>query len=233
MRRNVLVVDDDLGILELVSFFLEHSGFFVKTCKDGHSALDELNSNPYDLVILDISLPHMNGIKTLKTIRDTPAIHDIPVIMLTSSQNKEDILAAKKNQVTDYLIKPPTREAFLNRVDLVLGGRPQFEVIQLDENEPITQGSFSLPIKLKSISKNGIVIIGDVPIHKGSSIKIENLELFKTLQLQRNEFKVTDCIATDKGHFEYFISLMGLSKPEHERIREWIMTESYKQKKYS
>jgi DNA-binding response OmpR family regulator len=230
VRRNILLVDDDPSILELLGFFLQHSGFIVKTCKDGHSALDELLRNPYDLVILDISMPHLNGLKTLKLIRSNSKMKDLPVIMLTGSKNKEDVVAAKKNNVTDYIVKPPTREALLKRIELIMGGRPQFEEVQLEIDDPLSEGVFTLPIRLKSISKNGIILESSVPLNKDCILKIEHLGLFKKLRLNKHEYKITDCIAKENGTFEYIISFIGLEESEHERIREWIMSESYRQK---
>lgn len=230
MRRNVLLVDDDATTLELVSFFLKHAGFVVKECKDGYSALDELQNHPYDLVILDISMPHINGIKALKKIRENSKTKDIPVMMLTSSKDKEDILEAKKNNVTDYIIKPPSRENFIKRIELIMGGRPQFEVIQLPENEKMAIGSFSLPLRLKSISRNGMVLVGAVPLEKDSTIKIDQLPLFEKLKLKPREFKINDCTLLKNKEFEYMISFLGLSSEEHESIRDWIMYESYRQK---
>jgi len=230
VRRNVLVVDDDPLIQDLVKFFLEQAGFVVRVCKDGHSAWDELNSNPYDLVILDISMPHMSGMKVLKSIRASAILRELPVIMLTSSQDKDDILLAKRNKVTDYLTKPPEKDTFLKRVELVMGGRPQFEEVELSVGDPESVGSFSLPISLKSISNNGVVLIGEVPLIKDALLRLDHLNLFQTLKIKNMEFKITDCAPVEGGKFQYFISFIDMVKADHEKIREWIMATTYRRK---
>lgn len=227
MRRNVLVVDDDPLIQDLVKFFLEQAGFVARVCQDGYSAWEELNTNPYDLVILDISMPHMNGIKLLRNIRANLALQNLPVIMLTGSQDRDDILRAKKNSVTDYFLKPPEKESFLRRIELILGGRPQYEEIEMAADDPAATGYFSLPISIKSISKNGVILSGKVQLAKDSLIKIDNLGLFKTLNISLNEFKITDCVPVEGEGFQYFISFIGMVKTDQERIREWIMEETY------
>ena len=181
MRKNVLIADDDPLMCDLLKFFLEQSGFVPIVCQDGYSALQELKSNPIDVVILDISMPHLNGQKTLRAIRADPATKDIPVIMLTGSQDKNDVVTAKQNKITDYLIKPPAREDFIKRVELALNGRPQFVEITMVEGDPSADGDLELPFKLKSASQNGLVLSGDVPLPPGKNINIKRLRCLEAI----------------------------------------------------
>ena len=120
MSKSVLLVDDDVHIQKLVSFFLEKSGYKVRVCGDGFTAIEELATHHYDLVILDIMMPHMGGFRTLQTIRIDPTTKNLPVIMLTGSHERSDVLKAVKNGVTDYVIKPPIRELLVERIDRIL-----------------------------------------------------------------------------------------------------------------
>jgi len=76
----------------------------------------ELQGGSYNLVILDISMPHMDGFDTLKSIRNNATTKDIPVLMLTSHNDRDDVLRTAQYQISGYILKPLTREDFIKRV---------------------------------------------------------------------------------------------------------------------
>lgn len=230
MRRNILVVDDDPQIQDLVKFFLEQAGFNIKICKNGYEALEELYNNNYDLIILDINMPLMNGYKTLIRIRATPSIKNIPVLMLSVNQNRDDVVRAQKYNIADYIIKPPIREDLLKRVERVLGGLPQFEEIQFTESDPLSLGSIKIQFFLKSISSNGMILIGDMFFKKLSTIVIQELELFKYLKIERTEYLVTECKPNEEGRYDYFISFLTSTQGDQKKIRDWVIAETFKRK---
>lgn len=230
MHKNILVVDDDSYTLDLLKFFLEQAGYNVRTCKDGYTAIEEIANHTFNAVVLDIAMPHMNGMRTLKNIRGNTLTQDLPVIMLTSSLDKSDVILAKKNNVTEYLVKPPNREVFLKRIELVLNSSPQFTEIKFSENVAEAKGYFSLPFQLKSISVNGFILTGSAALAKDATIQIHDFQFFKTLKLKKTEFKVTACVLKEEGQYEYYIAFLGTSKSELDVIREWILNESIKQK---
>ena len=227
MRKNVLVIDDDPHIQELVSFFLEQAGFVVRVAKDGYSALDELSNNSYDLLILDISMPHMNGFNALRRIRADEKLKDLPVLMLTGSTDKNDVVKANQLGITDYIIKPPKRGDLLSRVERVLGGKPQFKAIEFNKNDPAAEGSFTHAVKVISLSANGLILEGDVCFPKDHVFENLEVQLFKDLELDNTKFKITDCTPTEDGNFHYFVSFLGLNKKDQERIQEWVTTKSF------
>lgn len=118
--RSVLVVDDDPQIQELIKFFLEKENMIVHVCGDGFTALDLLQAQRFDLMILDISMPGMDGFKTLSLVRKNPATANLRVLMLTSNKHANDVIKATQYGVSDYIIKPPVREEILKRVERAL-----------------------------------------------------------------------------------------------------------------
>lgn len=82
---KILVVEDDKNTSEVISDFLEDAGYQVKTALDGNRALAAFESQPFDLVLLDIMLPGIDGLTLLKTIRQTS---DVPVLMLTAVEDE-------------------------------------------------------------------------------------------------------------------------------------------------
>jgi CheY-like chemotaxis protein/tRNA A-37 threonylcarbamoyl transferase component Bud32 len=102
--RNVLVVDDNAVVRRHLRGLLEHQGCLVREAGDGLEALASLAKEPWDLVFLDLDMPHLNGIETLKQMaaRGIKA----PVVLITSSESSSEILSAFKLGAKEYLLKP-------------------------------------------------------------------------------------------------------------------------------
>jgi two-component system, OmpR family, response regulator ChvI len=114
------LVDDDRNILTSVSIALEAEGYRITTYTDGSSALDGFNSNPPDLVILDIKMPRMDGMETLRRLREKS---DLPVIFLNSKDEEFDELFGLKMGADDFVRKPFSQRLLVERVKAVLRRR--------------------------------------------------------------------------------------------------------------
>jgi CheY-like chemotaxis protein/anti-sigma regulatory factor (Ser/Thr protein kinase) len=109
-RHRILVADDDAAIRHGVSRLLENAGFEVSEAADGIAALNAIKEKPYDLVFLDIWMPHLSGLEVLSRIRT--GANRPKVIVTTSDGTSETLLRALKEQAYDYLCKPfPPRKA--------------------------------------------------------------------------------------------------------------------------
>ena len=115
---KILLVDDNPKFLEDV---LPFYGYEVKCAHDGVECLEILNSDElYDLVLLDIMMPKMDGWETLKNIRKTPICKDIPVIMLTAVNEDQKMVTGLKIGADDYIGKPFVLPNLLARIEAVL-----------------------------------------------------------------------------------------------------------------
>lgn len=101
--KKILIVEDDLSIAELQRDYLELSGFDVKICTDGVCGLNEIKENNYDLVILDVMLPKIDGYDILRTIQDSK---DIPVLMVSAKKEEIDKIKGLSLGADDYITKP-------------------------------------------------------------------------------------------------------------------------------
>ncbi len=104
--KRVLVVDDDPLLTRLVRINLELSDFQVEEVWDGSSAMQVLEKNPPDLLILDIMMPRMDGWDILKLVRENPALLELPVVILTARAQEEDALKCWEMGADDYITKP-------------------------------------------------------------------------------------------------------------------------------
>ena len=109
MANKILVVDDDLNICELLKLYLENEGYMVFTANDGQEAVDTFQNKTPDLVLLDYEMPVINGAQVLEMIRSEADFSNIPVIFLTSKDDKESVLKVMALKPEGYLLKtlPP------------------------------------------------------------------------------------------------------------------------------
>jgi DNA-binding response OmpR family regulator len=115
--KTVLVVDDEPGILRLVSDYLEHAGFGVVTATDGSTALTAARTRHPDLVVLDLGLPAMSGLDVARELRRDG---EVPIIMLTARGEESDKLVGLELGADDYVTKPFSPKELVARVRAVL-----------------------------------------------------------------------------------------------------------------
>jgi DNA-binding response OmpR family regulator len=114
---TILVVDDETNIVRLVRDYLEHGGFTVLVATDGQSALRSARTGRPDLVILDLSLPGLDGLDVARSLRRDG---DVPIIMLTARTEESDKLVGLELGADDYLTKPFSPKELVARVRAVL-----------------------------------------------------------------------------------------------------------------
>ncbi len=106
MPKKILAVDDERHIVRLIQVNLERAGYQVATAYDGREALQKIEADKPDLVVLDVMMPYMDGLETLKRIRANPATRALPVIMLTAKAQDQDVFQGYSHGVDIYLTKP-------------------------------------------------------------------------------------------------------------------------------
>lgn len=103
--RNVLIIEDHADIAEMIGDYLENLGYIADYASDGITGLHLAVSNDYDVIVLDLMLPGMDGLEVCKKIREE-AKNDTPIIMLTARDTLDDKLTGLDKGADDYLIKP-------------------------------------------------------------------------------------------------------------------------------
>src|SRR5512143_1607428 len=117
MSPKILVVDDELEIVKVVRAYLEQSGFRVITASDGQQALAVFRHEQPDLIVLDLSLPKLDGLDVCRAIRRES---DVPIIMLTARVDETDRLIGLEIGADDYIVKPFSPREVVARVRTVL-----------------------------------------------------------------------------------------------------------------
>ena len=120
MSKKILIIEDDKDIVELVRHYLEKENFVLKDAADGFSGLKKAKSENFDLVILDIMLPEMDGLEVCKELRADPKTSSTPVVMLTAKGEETDKIVGLEIGADDYLTKPFSPRELVARVKALL-----------------------------------------------------------------------------------------------------------------
>lgn len=172
MKKKILVVDDEKDIAELVGYNLTKDGFSVITVFDGEEALNQIKANSFDLILLDLMLPGIQGMDLCKQLKSAPETSSIPIIMLTAKIDELDKVLGLEMGADDYITKPFSVRELVARVKAVL--RRANEVPKTDSIIKI--GSLEMDTEMYRVSKNG-----------------------KTIKLSATEFKLLLYLIQKKG----------------------------------
>ena len=130
MNAAILLVEDEPDIAQMFSLGLSMAGHEVEVAGDGCHAVDRARSKRFDLVLLDVELPRIDGLKTLEFLRSNGPTHDLPIAMLTNSGDETQRRRAHSLGILDWLVKSeitPTElarraTAWTSRVKTAIGG---------------------------------------------------------------------------------------------------------------
>jgi two-component system phosphate regulon response regulator PhoB len=152
--ERVLIVDDDPDIQKLVSYNLDQAGFRVSTAATGLAALESVQEQPPDLIILDIMLPDLDGLEVCRKFRQHDKTRRIPIIMLTARTEEIDRVVGFELGADDYVMKP-----FSPR-ELVLRVKSIFRRLGEDPNDVLQVGNIQLlPQRRQLLIANRLVAL--------------------------------------------------------------------------
>jgi len=138
MMNRILVVDDDAHIRKLISLYLESSHFFVIEASNGQEALDLLSHEKIDLAIVDVMMPHIDGIELTEDIR---SFLNIPILMVTAKGESQDKVRGFSAGTDDYLVKP------FDPVELILRVKALLKRYNSFSNRGIKIGSSTIDVE--------------------------------------------------------------------------------------
>jgi two-component system phosphate regulon response regulator PhoB len=120
MSAHILVVDDEPDISALVAYHLARDSYRVRTVGDGREAIEAVERERPDLIVLDLMLPGMSGLDVLRELRSRPDFESVPVILLTARKEEDDRVEGLRLGADDYLSKPFSPQELVLRVGAVL-----------------------------------------------------------------------------------------------------------------
>lgn len=120
MGARILVVDDEPDISALVAYHLARESYVVRTANTGAEALEALERERPDLIVLDLMLPGMSGLEVLQAVRERPETSEVPVILLTARKEEADRIEGLRLGADDYVAKPFSPQELVLRVGAIL-----------------------------------------------------------------------------------------------------------------
>jgi two-component system, OmpR family, alkaline phosphatase synthesis response regulator PhoP len=177
MKQKLLVVDDEESIVTLLQFNLEQAGYEVITAMDGYTAFKKTQNENYDLIILDLMLPEMDGLEVCKQLRQSK--NTTPILMLTAKDDELDKIIGLELGADDYMTKPFSPREVVARTRAIL--------------RRVNQSSDPMP---ELGLKKSTLKIGEVEIFP------ENYEVYykgNQLELTPKEFELLLYLVTHKG----------------------------------
>lgn len=144
---RILIADDDPSILELIYMYLSREGYSVHTARDGKEAFDTLGNGKWDLIILDVMMPHMDGWQLTQDIRRYYG--DVPILLVTAKGESEDKIKGFRLGTDDYLAKPFVAEEMVMRVKALL------RRYRIFSGQSLSIGNVRLDASTKEADTNG------------------------------------------------------------------------------
>jgi DNA-binding response OmpR family regulator len=148
---RILLVDDELSVQKLLAYPLRKEGYDVIPALDGREALERLRDTNFDLVVLDVMLPRMDGFDVCRAIRSRSTV---PIIMLTAKTEETDKVLGLELGADDYITKPFSVREFRSRVKAVLR-RAALAQPETQFEEPIDAGELSIDFEKRSVIVRG------------------------------------------------------------------------------
>jgi two-component system response regulator MtrA len=183
VNERILLVEDDESLREAIDMVLKDAGFFVAEAIDGVAALDQFHKQPFDLVVLDVMLPEMDGLDVCRSIRRES---NIPILMLTARATTTDVVVGIG--ADDYVTKPFEPEALVARMRALLR-RASAEFPE----EAMTFGPLVLSTEAHRLTKNGVEI----------ELTMMELRLLHELMLHKNQVLTRDALLRRVWEYEY------------------------------
>lgn len=152
---KILVVDDEKLLVKGIKFNLENEGYQVETAFDGAAAVELARSEGFDLIILDLMMPEVDGLTACMRIREFSAV---PIIMLTARSEDADMLMGFESGADDYVTKPFNILALKARVRALLRRASMSAAQDPVKTSVLTRGHISVDTERRSAYKNGVAI---------------------------------------------------------------------------
>lgn len=119
-KFKILVVDDELDILEFISYNLNNEGLKVFTCRNGREAVEMAKKHKPDIILLDVMMPEMDGVEACEHIRKTPGIENTIIAFLTARGEDYSQIAGFEAGADDYIVKPIKPKVLVSRIKALL-----------------------------------------------------------------------------------------------------------------
>jgi len=193
MPSRILVVEDDPDIAELVARYLDKAGFATEHATSGREALQSITERPPELVVLDLMLPHVDGLEVCRLLRSHESTDAIPIIMLTARAEESERIVGLELGADDYLAKPFSPNELVARVRALLRRAQRGAPAAASNSRPLAYGPIALDIDRHVVSSGG----------KDVTLTAKEFLLLEYLMRHRGRVLSRDVLLTDVWGYRY------------------------------
>ena len=195
MPTRILIVEDDPDIAQLVARYLDKAGFTTERAASGREALQTITERPPDLVVLDLMLPHMDGLEVCRLLRAHDATSGIPIIMLTARAEESERIVGLELGADDYLAKPFSPNELVARVRALLrrAQRATSDRASSTSSRPLAYGPIALDTDRHVVSSGGEAV----------TLTAKEFLLLEYLLRHRGRVLSRDVLLTDVWGYRY------------------------------
>ncbi len=190
--KKILIVEDEVSISDIVKFNLVKEGYEIDTAYDGEDGLNKALAKAYDLVLLDIMLPQMDGFQVCRKIRETSSV---PIIMLTAKEDEVDKVLGLELGADDYMTKPFGMRELIARVKANIRRIELDDTVSQTSNSKVTSyGNLTIDMTKYEVRK------GD----KSLELTLREFELLRYLAGQENQVFSREQLLEEVWGYEYY-----------------------------
>jgi DNA-binding response OmpR family regulator len=191
MNTRVLIVEDDPDIAELVVRYLGKAGFETARAATGREALDAIAAEPPDVLVLDLMLPHVDGLEVCRVVRSAPATAALPIIMLTARADESERIVGLELGADDYLAKPFSPGELVARVRALV--RRAQRAAQPASTSALTYGPLAIDTDRHVVTDSGRTV----------ALTAKEFLLLEYLLQHRGRVLSRDVLLTDVWGYRY------------------------------
>jgi DNA-binding response OmpR family regulator len=193
MSTRILIVEDDPDIAELVARYLDKAGFDTARAANGRDALKAIAADPPHVVVLDLMLPHVDGLEICRILRSSPATAALPIIMLTARAEESERIVGLELGADDYLAKPFSPGELVARVRALLRRSQRVADASASAASKLTYGPLAVDTDTHTVT------------HAGDTVTLTAKEflLLEYLLQHRGRVLSRDVLLTDVWGYRY------------------------------
>jgi len=190
MPKKILVIEDEKDIQELLQLYLKRDGYEVHIARDGETGLRKASQERYDLILLDLMLPQVDGLEICRSLRSRPQTADIPIIMITAKVEESDRIVGLEMGADDYITKPFSPREVLARVKAI------FRRLQKPKDKEVRQeyGGIALDPSKHEVTYKG----------KSHSLTTKEFKLLEFFLGNRGRVLSRDILLNEIWGYDYF-----------------------------
>lgn len=218
MKKHILIVDDNQIDVQKVKTIIENEGFIPVIATDGQQALELSRYHRFDLAIVDLQMPLIDGFKLTQELRAQEDTRHLPVLVMSGTYRaQEDVKAALQVGANDFILKPIDPMMLQAKVSRILTNRVDWGEWNLADSGISAAGDVRVKIEVLSISEMGIRILSTVPLALKSTPQL-SIPLLDELEIPAPHLQVLECVKTGAGYASY-LTFIGLSEAHLKKIR--------------